>query len=156
MASPPATSLPLEQCIIFLIGKAFQRVSQAARARLSVHGVSPVQYVLLAALWERDGQSAAELTARVRIDSATITGVIDRLVAAGHVVRIADTRDRRVQRLRLTPMGKSLRRPLEKAMLELNREVAAELGPRARGLWATLAQLSAADQDASKRRARSC
>jgi MarR family transcriptional regulator, organic hydroperoxide resistance regulator len=134
-------ALPIDRCVIFLLGKAFQRVSQGARERLAPHGVSPMQYVVLSVLWERDGQSGAELTARLRIDSATITGIIDRLVAAGWVLRTRDAVDRRVQRVQLTKAGRSLRDELEPEMIELNQEIAAELGSRAEPFWTMLAQI---------------
>lgn len=103
-----------------------------------------MQYVVLSVLWERDGQSGAELTARLRIDSATITGIIDRLVAAGWVVRERDAVDRRVQRVQLTEAGQSLRDELEREMIELNREIAAQLGDRAESLWTMLAEIGLA------------
>jgi MarR family transcriptional regulator, organic hydroperoxide resistance regulator len=134
-------ALPIDRCVIFLLGKAFQRVSQGARERLAPHGVSPMQYVVLSVLWERDGQSGAELTARLRIDSATITGIIDRLVAAGWVLRTRDAVDRRVQRVQLTKAGRSLRDELEPEMIELNQEIAVELGSRAERFWTMLAQI---------------
>jgi MarR family transcriptional regulator, organic hydroperoxide resistance regulator len=136
-----ARCLPIDRCVIFLLGKAFQRVSQGARERLAPHGVSPMQYVVLSVLWERDGQSGAELTARLRIDSATITGIIDRLVAAGWVMRTRDALDRRVQRVQLTEAGQSLRDELEREMIELNREIAAQLGDRAESFWTMLAEI---------------
>jgi len=147
MVEPAPASLPIDRCVIFLLGKAFQRVSQGARERLVPFGVSPVQYVVLSALWERDAQSGAELTARLRIDSATITGIIDRLVAAGWVARTRDAKDRRVQRVTLTPDGRALRRPLETAMIDLNREVADQLGDRAASFWAMLSEVGAAMAD---------
>jgi MarR family transcriptional regulator, organic hydroperoxide resistance regulator len=137
-------SLPIDRCVIFLLGKAFQRVSQGARERLAPHGVSPMQYVVLSALWERDGQSGAELTARLRIDSATITGIVDRLVATGWVARARDAVDRRVQRVQLTEAGQSLREELEREMIELNREIAAQLGDRAGSFWTMLAEIGLA------------
>jgi MarR family transcriptional regulator, organic hydroperoxide resistance regulator len=136
-----ARSLPIDRCVIFLLGKAFQRVSQGARERLAPHGVSPMQYVVLSVLWERDGQSGAELTARLRIDSATITGIVDRLVAAGWVMRARDAADRRVQRLQLTRAGHALRDELEQEMIALNREIAAQLGDRAEPFWTMLMEV---------------
>ncbi len=144
MTSRSAPRLPIDQCVIFLLGKAFQRVSQGARDRLAPHGVSPMQYVVLSALWERDVQSGAELTAKLRIDSATITGIIDRLVAAGWAARAPDARDRRIQRVVLTAAGRSLRGSLEPAMIELNREIAGLLGSRAKPFWAMLSEVGAA------------
>lgn len=141
MSAADDRTLPIDRCVIFLIGKAFQRVSQRARERLAPHGVSPVQYVVLSALWEKDSQSGAELTARLRIDSATITGIIDRLDAAGLIRRVPDARDRRVNRVELTAAGRALREPLEAAMLDLNEEVAASLGDRAGPFWSALADI---------------
>jgi len=136
-----ARSLPIDRCVIFLLGKAFQRVSQGARERLAPHGVSPMQYVVLSVLWESDGQSGAELTARLRIDSATITGIIDRLAAAGWVVRARHALDRRVQRVQLTEAGQSPRDELEPGMIRLNPEIAAERGDRAESFWTMLAEI---------------
>jgi len=152
MTARSVNALPIDHCVIFLLGKAFQRVTQEARDRLAVHGVSPMQYIVLSALWESDGSSGAQLTARLRIDSATITGIIDRLVAADLAARVADADDRRVQRVRLTAKGRSLRRPLETAMIDVNREIAAELGPRAKAFWATLADVGTRSLETKKPR----
>ena len=78
---------------------------------------------MLKVLWDRDGQSGAELGARLLLDSATITGVVDRLEAAEMVERRGDGRDRRVHRLFLTDRARALQQPLEDAMDQLNAEV---------------------------------
>jgi MarR family len=72
----------LEDCISFLLAKAGQQVARRARENLKAHGVTPTQYAVLKALWGQDGQSGAEIGARLVIDSATATGVLDRLQAA--------------------------------------------------------------------------
>lgn len=131
----------IEDCISFLVGKAAQKISRRARDKLAQYGVSPTQYAVLNVLWERDGQSGAELTDRLAIDSATITGVIDRLQAAGLLDRRPDPVDRRVQRLFLTSNGKALQAPLDAAIALLNQEVVGEMGDQAPGLWAALRRL---------------
>jgi DNA-binding MarR family transcriptional regulator len=134
----------LEDCISFLIGKAGQQLARRVREKLSVHSVTPTQYAVLKALWERDGRSGAELGARLLIDSATITGVIDRLQAAGLLERRFDDQDRRVHRLFLTGPGRALQAPLDAAMDQLNAEVAREMGGEAQALWAALRRLGEA------------
>ena len=99
----------IEDCVGFLVGKAAQQIARRARDKLAPHGVTPVQYAVLHALWERDGRSGAEIGARLSIDSATATGVIDRLEAADLLRRSPDPEDRRVHRLFLTGRGRSLR-----------------------------------------------
>ena len=131
----------IESCISFLAGKAAQQIARRARERLAPHDVTPVQYAILRVLAERDGQSGAELSARLLIDSATITGLIDRLEGAGLVERQPDPADRRVNRTRLTARARALQPALDAAMDALNAEVAAELGDRAPELWETLRRL---------------
>jgi DNA-binding MarR family transcriptional regulator len=132
----------IEDCISFLAGKAAQQVSRRARDMLAPHGVTPVQYAVLRVLWEDDGQSGATLSARLAIDSATITGVIDRLEGAGLIERRPDGGgDRRIHRVVLTDKGRALQVPLDALMVGLNADVRAELGEAAGPLWAALAKL---------------
>ena len=131
----------VEDCVSFLVGKAAQQVSRRAREKLAPYEVTPTQYAVLKVLWEQDGRSAAELTARLLIDSATITGVVDRLEAARLLERRADREDRRIQRLYLTEAGLSLRAPLDAAMDALNAEVAELLGAEGPALWSGLRRL---------------
>ncbi|MFL5335841.1 MAG: MarR family winged helix-turn-helix transcriptional regulator [Geminicoccaceae bacterium] len=133
----------IEDCISFLSGKAAQAVAKAARERLAGHGVTPVQYAVLQLLWERDGQSAAGICSRLVLDSATITGVIDRLEKLGLIARSADGDDRRVNRLRLTDAGRALQAPLQAAMDGLNATVSERLGADAPILWRLLRRLAA-------------
>jgi MarR family transcriptional regulator, organic hydroperoxide resistance regulator len=135
----------LEDCLSFLIGKAAQQVTRRAREALAPHGVTPVQYALLKLLWEREGQTGAELGARLVLDSATVTGVIDRLEAGGLVSRQSDPGgDRRVNRIALTADGRALQAPLDAAMDRVNAAFIEMLGTnRARDLWHALAQIGA-------------
>jgi MarR family transcriptional regulator, organic hydroperoxide resistance regulator len=111
-----------EDCISFLLGKAYQHVNQAARQRLAPYEVTPVQFALLNLLWSEDGLRGADLGARLQLDSATITGVIDRLAHLGLVERRPDASDRRVNRVHLTARGASLQAPLGEAIEQLNAE----------------------------------
>lgn len=131
----------IEHCVSFLVNKAAQGVSRRARDALAAHGVTPAQFAVLMALWERDGQSGAEVGARLQIDSATVTGVLDRLEAAGLVERRACPADRRVQRLHVTTRGRAARPALEAAMDEVNAAVARDLGADAPLVWAALRRM---------------
>ncbi len=113
----------IETCISFLLGKAAQRVSRRAKELLAQHNVTPVQYAAVCVLAERDGQTSAEVGQRLVIDSATMTGIIDRLERDGLVTRQADKDDRRATRLYLTAQAKKLYPRLDAAMTALNREV---------------------------------
>ncbi len=132
----------IEDCISFLVGKAAQQVSRRARDVLAPYGITPVQYAVLHALWEQDGRSGAELGVRLAIDSATTTGVIDRLEAAGLINRRPDNHDRRIHRAVLSERGRALQPALDSAMDKLNADIAADMGPdEATALWAALRRL---------------
>jgi MarR family transcriptional regulator, organic hydroperoxide resistance regulator len=102
-----------------------------------------VQYAVLQVLWERDGQSGAEIGSRLVLDSATITGVLDRLEKLGLVGRTADVGDRRVNRIVLTVQGQTRRAALQVAMDGLNANVVAHLGSEAPAVRELLRKLAA-------------
>jgi MarR family transcriptional regulator, organic hydroperoxide resistance regulator len=112
-------------CVHFLLGKALQRVNQVSKSKLSPYGVTPVQYALLKMLWKKDGQFGFELAHKLMLDSATITGIIDRLEQNRLVERRADPKDRRNRLVFLTEKGRALESPLSEKMEEMNKEVLA-------------------------------
>jgi DNA-binding MarR family transcriptional regulator len=133
----------IEDCISFVIGKAAKQIGRRARELLEPLGVTPTQYAVLKALADANGETGAEVGARLEIDSATTTGVVDRLAAAGLVERRADPTDRRLQRLFLTNRALGLLPEADLAMDRLNEDVVAELGGEAERLWANLRVLHA-------------
>ncbi|GLV53662.1 MarR family transcriptional regulator [Dictyobacter sp. S3.2.2.5] len=124
----------IEDCLSFYLGKAYQRVAQSAKQRLAPYGVTPVQYALLKVLWERDEQSGAELGERLVLDSATITGILDRLEHAGLIERKAHATDRRVNRVSLTARGRALQGPLDRELDQLNQDFLGQFSSEQREL----------------------
>jgi DNA-binding MarR family transcriptional regulator len=53
-----------------------------------------------------DGLGMSELSRRMMVTNAAITGLVDRLVRDGHVERAGHEGDRRAWRIRLTPEGR--------------------------------------------------
>ncbi|MCG8349103.1 MAG: MarR family transcriptional regulator [Chloroflexales bacterium] len=142
----------LEDCISFLLGKAYQHVNQAAKRRLAPYGVTPVQYALLNVLWERDEQSSSELGDRLQLDSATMTGIIDRLEQAGLVERRLHPEDRRVNLVQLTVRGRTLQASLDQELAELNNDYFGRFRPddatRLRSMLAVLGNINVASTSA--------
>ena len=77
----------------------------------------------------------------MKLDSATITGVIDRLERDGLIRRRSDPEDRRVHRIFLTKAGHELEVHLDRAMDELNEEADAVLGSDVESFKKALRQL---------------
>lgn len=110
-------------CLHFLLGKALQRVNRVSKSKLSPFGVTPVQFALLRLLWKKDGQFGNVLGERLLLDSATITGIIDRLEQNEFIERRVNPIDRRNKLVFLTEKGRSMEGLLCKMMDEMNEEV---------------------------------
>lgn len=119
----------IEDCLSFYLSKAYQRVTQTAKQRLAPYGVTPVQYAVLKVLWEEDNQSGAEIGERLLLDSATMTGLLDRLEHAGFIERQSHISDRRVNRIVLTARGRELQEPLDRELDQINYDFLSKFPP---------------------------
>ncbi|WP_134685752.1 MarR family winged helix-turn-helix transcriptional regulator [Brevibacillus migulae] len=115
--------MKIEDCLNFLASKTYQRLSQLAKPKLSKLGITTTQCALLHVLWEQDGLKGIELGERLRIDGATITGMLDRLEQNGIIERRPDSRDRRINLIFLTEQGKELEGPVKLIMKEVEDDV---------------------------------
>ncbi len=119
----------IEDCLSFYLSKAYQKVTQTVKQRLAPYSVTPVQYALLKVLWEKDNQSGAELGERLLLDSATITGILDRLEHAGLIERQSHVSDRRINRIVLTAHGRELQEPLDHELDQINYDFLSKFPP---------------------------
>lgn len=83
-------------------------------------GLHPGQEILLMQLWDRDGQTQSELIAHLGLDASTVTKMVQRLEAEGHLSRTQSSEDRRAIIVKLTASGKKLRSEIEKMWASLN------------------------------------
>lgn len=88
---------------------------------LSRRGLTVAQYLHLRVLWEEGALTQTEISARLGIEKASSTGVLNSLERAGLVTRRRDETDRRRVILRLTDDGAACAREI----LPFAREVAA-------------------------------
>lgn len=101
--------------LIYLLSVAQRRVQRAVGTN-SAEAVSPAQAGLLFVLGKQDGVLMGEAGAALDLGPAGISGLVDRMAAAGLVERRADEKDARAWRVFLTPKGrKSLLRAKEVA-----------------------------------------
>jgi DNA-binding MarR family transcriptional regulator len=71
--------------------------------------VTPEQWTVLSALWEAEGVHQRLLAEKTAKDRHNITRILNLLEKGGLVRREPDNRDRRRQRIYLTPAGKALK-----------------------------------------------
>ena len=100
--------LDIEKSVGFLLAKAYQRACALFKEEFDHYEITPQQFGLLAFLWQEDGISQAELSARSQIDRTTMGGIIDRLEKERMIERRKHPDDRRAYQIFLTSRGKSL------------------------------------------------
>ena len=90
---------------VYSAGLAFNRLYKPILDEL---GLTYPQYLVMMALWERDGQGVGELGDQLFLESNTLTPLIKRLEAGGYVKRARDTEDERQVRVTLSAKGRDL------------------------------------------------
>lgn len=109
MPARPDDALKLGHQLCFAVYSAGHAFNRAYKPLLEALGLTYPQYLVMLVLWEADDQTVGEIGARLRLDSSTLTPLLKRLEAAGHVARARDPADERQVRIRLTAAGRALR-----------------------------------------------
>ena len=99
----------LEQQLCFSVYSAAHAFTAAYKPLLEPFGLTYPQYLVLLALWQKDGVSVKEIGGRLHLDSGTLTPLLKRLQASGYVRRGRDPADERQLRVELTEKGQQLR-----------------------------------------------
>jgi DNA-binding MarR family transcriptional regulator len=82
----------------FLIAKIHQVAGRIFARKLKEHGIdeiNPAQGRIMFVLWREDGISINELAKRTALKKSTLTSMLDRLEATGHLERVPSRSDRR-------------------------------------------------------------
>lgn len=94
--------LHLDDQLCFALYAAARAATNGYRAALAELGLTYTQYVVLLALWERDGMTVTALGDRLRLDSGTLSPLLRRLQTLGLVERRRDDADERRVTVHLT------------------------------------------------------
>jgi DNA-binding MarR family transcriptional regulator len=141
-AQTRAGTYVLEEQVGFLLRCAHQRASEDFNAVMGRFGVTPTQFAALAKLDDLGSVSQNQLGRLTRMDPATVSGVVGRLIARGYVRQSADLRDARLVLLTLTPAGRAAVTQMKAVAAEVSRRTLQPLSPvEAGGLLRALAKL---------------
>ncbi len=113
------------ETIIYLVTES-RRLSKEEATR---HGVTPTQLSVLKLLAEIGDLSLGTLSKEIRAHNSTVTGIVDRMEAAGLVERARSDEDRRVWIIRLTTAGKKVAERARVSPWDVLRQALAELSP---------------------------
>lgn len=129
--------VPVRRVLISLARRLFQVCATAAAGTLEETGLTTVQFGALVYLSKETGQPDIDqngLAARLGIDRASTSQLVEELVRMGLVDRRVNGADRRARLLRLTPRGEKLRGRLHPAQIANQGRILATLSPREREL----------------------
>lgn len=115
--------MPYRDCVVYLLAKAYQRAHAVAKQRLAVYGLTPVQQLVGAALFQEEGISAGDLGKKLLLDPATLSGILDRMVEGGWIVKEIDPDDKRLLKLYLTDRARMLVPKLREERDKANEEI---------------------------------
>ncbi|MGB7342174.1 MAG: MarR family transcriptional regulator [Phototrophicaceae bacterium] len=85
---------------------ALRNMDQVFRRELRVLDLTVIEWYILRALYETDGQHASELAQAVGRAATSFTPNLDKLEGKGYIERRPDLSDRRAVRIHLTDAGK--------------------------------------------------
>lgn len=106
----------------FLISKIHQLSGRIFHRKLKAYNLdklNPAQGRILFVLWQHDGITIQELARRTGLGQSTLTSMLDRLEAAGHLVRTADPDDRRKTLIRVTPQEQTMKAVYDRVSSEM-------------------------------------
>jgi len=95
-----------ERRLPVLLRRAWFGLNQAFRRRIAQAGMTPGQFTALRTLLERGDLTQRELTEVMSSDANTIASLLSRMERQGWLRRETHERDRRANRLHITPAGK--------------------------------------------------
>ena len=108
-----------EHSVDFLMIKLLHVYAAKIFHQLSHVNLHPGQMPMLNILYRQEGLSQREICSRLCIKPSTVTVSRQRMEKADLTYRVADAKDKRIQRIYLTDSGKEIHREVEKIRKEV-------------------------------------
>lgn len=102
----------VDALVCFALYAANRTTTQAYRVLLEPFDLTYPQYITLVTLWTDGEQTVKSLGEALQLDSGTLSPMLARMEAAGHITRTRRTDDERVVSVALTESGAAMREEL--------------------------------------------
>ena len=113
MSSPArggrAAANPASRSIGYLVRYGYRAFARTISVELQPYDITSGQWSVLRVLWEDEGLSQVELAERMRVEKASLTGVLDAMEKHGLILRTRNTQDRRKVNIHLTNRARALK-----------------------------------------------
>lgn len=81
--------------VCYKLSRVMRKVNRYFENQFSHHGITPAQFYVMSAVWEKDGVKFKDLAKSLEMDGSTLTSILDRLERQDLVERRDDPEDRR-------------------------------------------------------------
>ena len=116
--------------LYFHLTQALKSVDRYLAHVLKQYDLTLPQYLVLQALYFKDGQTATELVENIHSDNATLTAIIDRLERKFFVRRRSSPRDRRKKIIVLTDKARAIEHSLSLKVEQFFDQLNQQLEPK--------------------------
>ncbi len=120
--STPRPKREAAPSLLHVMARASRAVKASMQAPLERHGVHAGQNFILERLWDRDGQTPGEIAEAVGVEGPTVVRALQRMAAAGLVIRKRHPTDGRQIAIHLTPSGAQLRVQIPRVLRQVEEQ----------------------------------
>jgi len=113
-------AMKADECIFFQLAKASQVGARFWGRRVAGLNLTAVQAMVIRFLHDSDRLTSSDLGKKTGLDSATLTGILDRLETGGLIERKPNPDDRRSILIHLTEKGRDIGDTVAQMMEEAN------------------------------------
>ncbi len=107
------TSLPLDQFLCFALYSANHAMHGVYKTLLKEIGLTYPQFLAMTVLWQTNNVPVGAITAKLQLDTNTLTPLLKRLEAMDLLTRTRNSKDERQVILKLTRKGRALQKKTE-------------------------------------------
>jgi len=105
---------------------ALRNMDQVFRRVVQPLGLTVIEWYILRALYQQDGQHASDLAQSVGRAATSFTPNLDRLSEKSLIERRPDPQDRRAVCIYLTPQGEELKKQVQDSAKKIDKELSAD------------------------------
>lgn len=113
MTRSTCEQLKLDNQLCFALYSTSLQMTKVYKPLLQALGLTYPQYIAMLVLWEQDGITVGDISARMLTDPGSLTPLLKRLEGEGLLTRTRSSADERVVELHLTEKGRKLREQAE-------------------------------------------
>lgn len=115
--------LKLDNQLCFRLYTAARLVTNAYTPHFKAQGITYPQYLVLMVLWEQDNRVISDITERLRLETNTVTPLLQRMEKQGLIVRTPSPVDTRQRIISLTKEGRKMEERIKEVPNCLAREI---------------------------------